>query len=202
MYGHVYKLAKAIEKGAQKIEEVEVKLLQVPETLSEDILKLLKAPPKEDVPVADPFKDFDADAFLFGFPTRFGVMPAQFKAFLDATGQLWSSGALKGKPYGLFTSTGQQGCGQETTLLTSIPVFSHHGMVFVPLGLTHPDQSNLKEIKGGSAYGSGTVAFVPESPTELELRIAEYQGETFAQFIHVPHLEIADDLLKCFILLF
>ena len=83
----------------------------------------------------------------------------------------------------MFTSTGSQVCGQEVTLLSSIPVFSHHGMVFVPLGLTHPDQSNLTEVKGGSAYGSGTVAFVPESPTELELRIAEYQGETFAEFV-------------------
>ncbi len=50
----------------------------------------MKAPPKEDVPVADPFKDLDGDAYIFGFPTRFGTMPAQFKAFLDATGQLWS----------------------------------------------------------------------------------------------------------------
>lgn len=56
-------------------------------------------------------------------------------------------------------------------------------MVFVPLGLTNPDQNNLTEVKGGSAYGSGTVAFVPESPTKLELSIAEYQGETFAQFV-------------------
>ncbi|XLS77794.1 hypothetical protein HN51_062019, partial [Arachis hypogaea] len=31
----------------------------------------------------------EADGLLLGFPTRFGLMVAQFKAFLDATGGLW-----------------------------------------------------------------------------------------------------------------
>ena len=45
-------------------------------------------------------------------------MCAQFKAFWDATGSLWSKGALVGKPVGLFTSTASQGGGQESTILT------------------------------------------------------------------------------------
>ena len=84
-------MAQAIEKGVAKVTEVDVKLLRVEETLSDEILEKMKAPPKEDVEVANPFKDLDADAFIFGFPTRFGVMAAQFKAFLDATGHLWST---------------------------------------------------------------------------------------------------------------
>lgn len=92
---------------------------QVPETLSDEILGKLGAPPKSDVPIISPHDLPEADGFIFGFPTRFGMMAAQFKAFLDATGGLWRTQALAGKPAGLFYSTGSQGGGQETTALVS-----------------------------------------------------------------------------------
>nr|XP_033515461.1 probable NAD(P)H dehydrogenase (quinone) FQR1-like 1 [Nicotiana tomentosiformis] len=63
----------------------------------------------------------EGDDFVFGFPTRFGMMPAQFKAFLDPTGGLWRTQQLAGKPVGIFLSTGSQGGGQETTAL--VPCF-------------------------------------------------------------------------------
>ena len=65
-----------------------------------------------------------ADGFIFGFPTRFGMMCAQMKSVIDATGQHWFQGALAGKPVSFFTSTAQQGGGQETTILTSLPFVS------------------------------------------------------------------------------
>ena len=34
------------------------------------------------------------DAFLFGIPTRYGNFPAQWKAFFDATGKQWQTGAF------------------------------------------------------------------------------------------------------------
>jgi NAD(P)H dehydrogenase (quinone) len=55
------------------------------------------------------------DGLIFGFPTRFGMMPAQFKAFMDGTSELWCPQRLAGKPAALFFSTGCQGGGQETT---------------------------------------------------------------------------------------
>jgi NAD(P)H dehydrogenase (quinone) len=88
---------------------------QVPETLPIDVLGKMHAPPKSSVPIIDVSQLPDADGFLFGFPTRYGMMPAQFKAFIDATGSLWRSQALAGKPAGIFVSTGGQGGGQETT---------------------------------------------------------------------------------------
>lgn len=45
------------------------------------------------------------DGLLFGVPTRFGMMPAEMKAFFDSTGQMWSKGQLVGKPAGVFFST-------------------------------------------------------------------------------------------------
>ena len=88
---------------------------QVPETLPEEVLQKLGAPPKSDAPVITPNELPEADGFLFGFPTRFGSMAAQFKAFFDATGGLWRSQSLSGKPAGFFYSTASQGGGQETT---------------------------------------------------------------------------------------
>lgn len=76
----------------------------------------MKAPAKaEEVPEIKPEQLMDADGFLFGFPSRFGVMAAQFKAFFDATTELWKRQALAGKPAGIFWSTGFHGGGQELT---------------------------------------------------------------------------------------
>ena len=61
----------------------------MPETLSAEILGTIDAPQMSDVPIITPHELPEADAFIFGFPTRFGMMAAQFKAFMDATGSLW-----------------------------------------------------------------------------------------------------------------
>lgn len=86
------------------------------ETLDDEVLEKMSAPPKSEVPVmTNPSELAEADGLLFGFPTRFGMMAAQFKAFLDSTGMLWRTQQLAGKPAGIFYSTGSQGGGQETT---------------------------------------------------------------------------------------
>jgi len=90
-------------------------IAKVRETLSDEVLAKMGAPPKSDVPIITPAELAEADGFLFGFPTRFGMMAAQFKAFMDATGGLWRTQQLAGKPAGIFYSTGSQGGGQETT---------------------------------------------------------------------------------------
>jgi NAD(P)H dehydrogenase (quinone) len=83
--------------------------------LHEEVLGKMSAPPKSDVQINTPDELAETDGFVFGFPTRFGMMAAQFKAFLDATGGLWRTQKLAGKPAGIFYSTGSQGGGQETT---------------------------------------------------------------------------------------
>ncbi|GLU23169.1 hypothetical protein SLE2022_391940 [Rubroshorea leprosula] len=183
MYGHVEKLAREIQKGASTVEGVEVKLWQVPETLPKDVLGKMGAPPKsDDVPIITPSELAEADGVLFGFPTRFGMMAAQFKAFMDATGGLWRTQQLAGKPAGIFYSTGSQGGGQETTPLTAITQLVHHGMVFVPIGYTFgPGMFEMETVKGGSPYGAGTFAGDgSRQPSELELEQAFHQGKYFA----------------------
>lgn len=75
----------------------------------------MHAPPKGDAPIITASELAEADGVLFGFPTRFGMMAAQFKAFFDSTGGLWRTQQLAGKPAGIFYSTASQGGGQETT---------------------------------------------------------------------------------------
>ncbi|KAL9236699.1 hypothetical protein vseg_011335 [Gypsophila vaccaria] len=181
-YGHVEKLAEEIQKGAASVEGVEAKLWQVPETLNEEVLGKMSAPPKSDVPIISPSELAEADGFLFGFPTRFGMMAAQFKAFMDATGGLWRTQQLAGKPAGIFYSTGSQGGGQETTPLTAITQLTHHGMIFVPIGYTFgAGMFEMESVKGGTPYGAGTFAGDgSRQPSELELQLAFHQGKYFA----------------------
>lgn len=182
MYGHVEKLAQEIKKGAASVEGVEAKLWQVPETLSEDILGKMSAAPKSDIPIITPNELAEADGLIFGFPTRFGMMAAQFKAFFDSTGGLWRNQQLAGKPAGIFYSTGSQGGGQETTALTAITQLAHHGMLFVPIGYTFgPGMFEMDQVKGGSPYGAGTFAGDgSRQPSELELAQAFHQGKHIA----------------------
>ncbi|KAJ2715514.1 hypothetical protein H4R19_001162 [Coemansia spiralis] len=182
MYGHVNKVAESIVAGLKR-GGVEVGRYQVAETLSDDILAKMHAPPKTDIPVLKANDLPEADGYLFGFPTRYGIAPAQMKAFFDATGSLWIKQQLSGKPAGIFYSTASQHGGQEVTAFTTLPFLAHHGMIFVPFGYGHPNLFDNSEVIGGSAWGAGTVANGDGSrqPTKKELDIAEAQGEQFAK---------------------
>ncbi|OIT00277.1 PREDICTED: probable NAD(P)H dehydrogenase (quinone) FQR1-like 3 [Nicotiana attenuata] len=184
LYGHVETMAREIQRGVNSVQGVEATLWQVPETLPERILEKMKAPKKpDDVPEIRPEQLLDADGFIFGFPSRFGVMAAQFKAFFDASSEIWAAQALAGKPAGIFWSTGFHGGGQELSALTAITQLAHHGMIFVPLGYTFGKAMfEMDEVKGGSCYGAGTYAADgSRQPTGLEYQQAFHQGKYIAE---------------------
>ncbi|KAG2243986.1 hypothetical protein Bca4012_022336 [Brassica carinata] len=187
MYGHVESLARRMKKGAEGVEGVEAKLYRVPETLSEEVvLEQMKAPVKDsEIPVITAGELAEADGFLFGFPTRYGCMAAQMKAFFDSTGGLWREQTLAGKPAGFFVSTGTQGGGQETTAWTAITQLVHHGMLFVPIGYTFgAGMFKMDSIRGGSPYGAGVFAGDgSREATETELALAEHQGNYMATIV-------------------
>ncbi|KAI8888295.1 benzoquinone reductase [Backusella circina FSU 941] len=176
LYHHIYTLALEVQKGLVA-SGVDAKIYQVPETLSDEILTKMHAPPKPDVPVITVADLNDADGFLFGIPTRFGTMPAQIKAFLDATGGLWASGGLAGKFAGTFFSTASQHGGQETTAFTNCYLLcpSRYGLC----------SFGFRQLVGGSAYGAGTIANGDGSRqvTQKEKEIAVTQGENFGKII-------------------
>ncbi|KXZ44940.1 hypothetical protein GPECTOR_60g717 [Gonium pectorale] len=183
MYGHIKTMAEAVKKGVESVEGVEATIYQVAETLPEEVLGKMHAPPKSDYPIIDPQTLPDADGFVFGFPTRFGMMAAQMKAFFDTTGGLWQKGALHGKPASMFTSTATQGGGQETTIMTAVTQLAHHGMIYVPTGFGAGSiMFGVQEPRGGSAWGAGTLAAPDGSrtPSEVELAQAEFMGKNLA----------------------
>lgn len=55
---------------------------RVAETLPENVLKLVKAPPKPDFPIATPDILAEHDGYLIGVPARYGAMPAQMKVLV------------------------------------------------------------------------------------------------------------------------
>ena len=185
-YGHVYKMAEAIAEGAGEVGGAEVELRRVPETLPEDVLEKMGALAAQKVfahiPVCTVEELANADAVIFGTPTRFGNMCGQMRQFLDATGQLWAKGALVGKVGSVFTSTATQHGGQESTLLTFHVTLLHHGFVVVGLPYAFQGQMNNDEITGGSPYGASTIAGTQgeRTPTENELAGARFQGKHVA----------------------
>jgi len=184
MYGHITMMANEVKKGLENV-GVKATIYMVPETLPKDILEKMGAPEKPDLPVATTEVLEEADGIMFGIPTRFGMAPAQMKAFWDSTGGLWQKQSLSGKPAGIFFSTGTQNGGQETTALTWVTQLTHHGLIFVPLGYRAPEIFSLDEPHGGSPYGSGTLAGPDGSrmPSDLEKKIAVTHGEVFGSTV-------------------
>ena len=187
MYGHVYRMAEAIAEGARRVPGVEVSLSQVAELVPDDVLEQTGAKKARaafaHIPIAKPDQLAEADAILFGTPTRFGNMAAQMRNFLDRTGKLWMAGALIGKVGSVFASTASQHGGQETTITSFHSTLLHHGMIIVGVPYSQPGLVSMKEITGGTPYGATTLA-APDgsrSPSANELDIARFQGEHVAR---------------------
>ncbi|KAL9006487.1 MAG: hypothetical protein Q9188_000724 [Gyalolechia gomerana] len=191
MYGHIKKLADAELEGIKSAGGT-ADLYQVQETLPEEVLQKMHAPPKDSsIPTITPAKLQEYDGVLLGIPTRYGNFPAQWKAFFDATGSQWQQGSFWGKYAGLFVSTAALGGGQESTCIAAMSTLAHHGMIYVPLGYktTFGQLTNLNEVHGGSPWGAGTFASSDGSrqPTPLELEVANAQGKMFYETVAKAH---------------
>ncbi len=93
-----------------------------------------------------------------GSPGYFGNMASPLKYFLESTTPGWLAGHLAGKPAAVFTSTGTQHGGQESTLLSMMVPLFHHGMLLLGLPYSH---SALNETRtGGTPYGASHIAGV------------------------------------------
>jgi NAD(P)H dehydrogenase (quinone) len=187
MYGHVYRLAEAVAEGAREVPDAEVTLFQVPELVPDDVLERTGAKAARaafaHVPVIQPAQLAEADALIFGTPTRFGNMAAQMRNFLDQTGPLWQAGALIGKVGSVFTSTASQHGGQETTLISFHTTLLHHGMIVVGVPYSAAELLTMGEISGGTPYGASTITG-PDGkrmPSANELAIARFQGRHVAE---------------------
>jgi len=183
MYGHIETMAKAVAEGAASVEGIDVTIKRVPDLMPEDVARKAGAKLDQAAPIATVAELANYDAIVFGTPTRFGNMCAQMRNFLDRTGGLWASGQLVGKVGSVFTSTGTQHGGQETTITSFHTTLFHHGMIIVGVPYSCPELSNMNEITGGTPYGASTLAGADGSrqPSENELTIARFQGKHVAE---------------------
>ena len=185
-YGHIYTMAEEIAAGAREVKDTEVTLYQVPELAPDEALEKSGAKAARaafaKIPVARPEQLAEADAIIFGTPTRFGNMAAQMRNFLDQTGDLWMKGALIGKIGSVFASTATQHGGQESTILSFHTTLLHQGMVIVGVPYSEQRQMTISEISGGSPYGASTITGGDGSrqPSANELAIARFQGRHVA----------------------
>jgi NAD(P)H dehydrogenase (quinone) len=185
-YGHMYRMAKAAAEGVKEA-GAEAVLLRIAETLPVEILKAMHADEAQKAFAGEKpavFEEFgDYDGYIFAFPTRHGVVPAQFKAFLDASGQVWMKGGLIDKPVGMMTSSNMQHGGQESTILGLIPFILHHGGLYVGLPLTSGVLDKIDEVSGNSFYGASTIAGPSgaRQPSANELAGAKFQGKRVAE---------------------
>ncbi|MGV8711579.1 MAG: NAD(P)H:quinone oxidoreductase [Nitrosomonas sp.] len=182
MYGHIEMMAYAVAEGARSAENTEVVVKRVPELMSDEVAQRVGAKLNQEAPIATVDELASYDAIIFGTPTRFGNMCAQMRNFLDQTGKLWLNGGLIGKVGSVFTSTGTQHGGQETTITSFHTTLLHHGMIIVGVPYSCQEIMNMNEITGGSPYGAGTLAGGDGSrqPSENELKIARFQGSHVA----------------------
>ena len=186
-YGHIFKMAEAVAEGAKEVAGAEVHIRRIPETLPEEVLEKMGAVEAQKtfshVPVCAVDELAEADAIIFGTPTRFGNMCGQMRQFLDATGQLWANGSLIGKVGSVFASSATQHGGQESTILTFHVTLLHQGFIIVGLPYSFQGQMRIDEITGGSPYGATTIAGGDGSrmPSENEIEAARFQGKHVAR---------------------
>jgi NAD(P)H dehydrogenase (quinone) len=178
--GATAELARQVCRGVESVAGARARLRTVPAVAS-----VVEAPqpavPAEGPPYATHDDLRECGGLVLGSPTRFGNMAAPLKFFLDGTSALWVSGALAGKPAGVFTSTQTLHGGQETTLLSMMLPLLHHGMYIV--GLPYTDAALSTTRAGGSPYGASHFAGDDTQPrlSEEERTLAVHLGRRVAE---------------------
>ncbi len=152
--GTTAEMANVIARGIEQVEGVQARIRTVPPVspVSEQV--------EDAIPKSGPLyaanDDLEqCDGLVMGAPTHFGNMPAALKHFIDNTSPLWMSGALTGKPAGVFTASSSLHGGQETTLLTMMLPLLHHGMLIV--GLPYTQIELFRTRTGGTPYGASRL---------------------------------------------
>ncbi|MDQ7050554.1 MAG: NAD(P)H:quinone oxidoreductase [Enterobacterales bacterium] len=171
--GGTRKLAHLIAKGIES-EGLEAVIRQVPRVSSQCEQTENEIPEHGDCYVQ--LEDLkDCAGLAVGSPSRFGNMAAPLKYFIDQTSDIWMNGILTGKPVTFFSSASSLHGGHESTLLSMMIPFLHHGMLV--MGLPYAETDLLHTSTGGTPYGvshwSGPNNDLPLSESEKTLAVAQ-----------------------------
>ncbi len=198
-YGNTLKLAEMIAQGVHSVKGCEAILRRTAELAPEDIIKKDERWKKareslKTIPEAKASDLFDADAVIFGTPTRYGNMSSSLKDFIDKTAGVWVKGGLVGKVGAAFTSSTSIHGGQETTLLTMFIPMLHHGMIIA--GIPYSEEKLFTTTAGGSPYGASSVTGVmaDRPPTEEAEALARALGKRVAEL--AMKLKLGEEAIK------
>lgn len=176
--GATAEMANLIARGVESVDGVEAVIRTVPD-VSTVCEKTAESIPAHGAIYATLDDMKNCDGLAIGSPTHFGNMAAPLKYFLDQTTPIWFSGALVGKPAGVFTSTGSLHGGQESTLLSMMLPLMHHGMLLV--GLPYSETALRETTAGGTPYGPSHLSSENAGLTDQEKTLCRALGSRLAK---------------------
>jgi NAD(P)H dehydrogenase (quinone) len=150
-HGSIKAAARMVAEGVEKIEGAQAILRTVPE-ISTGLEKKSHPIPEAGDLYIDNKELAQCDGVIVGSPGYFGNMASPLKYWLETTSGDWMKGSLINKPAGFFTGTSSLHGGQESTLLSMMIPFFHHGAVMVGLPYSNPAVGNTRS--GGTPYGA------------------------------------------------
>ena len=135
-HGNTERIAQFIVEGAAGVTGVRTELLQ-----AEDL-------------ASSPERLLGFDGFIFGSPTYLGGVSGQFKTFMDSTGRLWKTHALKGKLASGFTVSALPSGDKQSTLLSMFVFAMQHGMFWVGNAILPEQHSGVPYDDAANRLGS------------------------------------------------
>jgi NAD(P)H dehydrogenase (quinone) len=180
--GSVRALAERVARGVESVPGIQARLRTVPKVST--VCEASEATvPTNGAPYVEAIDLEECAGLALGSPVRFGNMAAPMKYFWDGTVTAWQNGTLVGKPACVFTASGSQHGGNETTLISMMLPLLHHGMLLIGLPYTEPDLNTTST--GGTPYGPSHISGGSGNPvlSESESRLAFNQGQRLANLV-------------------
>jgi len=180
--GSVRALAERVARGVESVPGIQARLRTVPKVST--VCEASEATvPTNGAPYVEAIDLEECAGLALGSPVRFGNMAAPMKYFWDGTVAAWQNGTLVGKPACVFTASGSQHGGNETTLISMMLPLLHHGMLLIGLPYTETDLSTTST--GGTPYGPSHISGGSGNPvlSESESRLAFNQGQRLANLV-------------------
>lgn len=180
--GSVRALAERVARGVESVPGMQARLRTVPKVST--VCEASEATvPTNGAPYVEVIDLEECAGLALGSPVRFGNMAAPMKYFWDGTVAAWQNGTLVGKPACVFTASGSQHGGNETTLISMMLPLLHHGMLLIGLPYTEPDLNTTNT--GGTPYGPSHISGASGNPvlSESESRLAFNQGQRLANLV-------------------
>jgi NAD(P)H dehydrogenase (quinone) len=155
---HITEIARSIADGISRIDSMHVMLLSTEEAANN--LTMLDS----------------VDAIIFGSPTYFGTVSAEYKQFLDITTEVWRTQRWHNKIAAAFTC-GDNYAGDQLSTLIQLSIFAmQNGMIWVGHDLMPPKYTQPHAPSNSSGAWLGLTCCVGhyDNPDMQANEIAAY----------------------------